>query len=374
MLTNPTLRLAAALFAALSLASVGEAGADEMTDVYAQIIANPVDSELNLQYALLAEGRGEYRKALAAYERVLVNDPDNEAARRGLQRIRRIIEPAVTQKTLEVGAVVDSNPTHDAAGSPTDVSGYSRFRIRDERPIGGYRWRTIFNTYGEAHARETQLNHANASVETGPLIDLEGSMATFRPAIGGGAAAFDGRFYYWDVNASGTFEGQLQGAYQWVRLRAGYRQYDPSFTADRGFYADLTGRLSFKDVIHERDVFSLSPHARWSGIDGLPDNGATEFATGLYVEGGGTVEYAKVVTEILTASVNFRVNQRWYRDIGSGARADLLLSPGASLVLNGLFGVQTDLRFDYRYERNNSNDDAHDWQNHVFKVGLTARR
>ena len=94
MLTNPTLRLAAALAAALSLATAGEGAADEMTDVYARIVANPVDSELNLQYALLAEGRGEYRKALAAYERVLVNDPGNEAARRGLQRVRRIIEPS----------------------------------------------------------------------------------------------------------------------------------------------------------------------------------------------------------------------------------------------------------------------------------------
>jgi hypothetical protein len=374
MLTSPTLRLAAALAVALPLASGSHATADEMSDVYAQIVANPVDSELNLQYALLAEGRGEYRKALAAYERVLLNDPDNEPARRGLQRVRRIIEPAVTQRTLEIGTAIDSNPTHDAIGSPGDVSGYGRYRVRDERAIGGYRWRTILNAYGEMHARETQLNHANLTADTGPLIDLEGTMATFRPAVGGGAAAFDGRFYYWDVNVSGTFEGQLQGAHQWARLRAGYRQYDPSFTADRGFYADLTGRLAFNDVIHEGDVFSFSPHARWSGIEGLPDNGATEFATGLYVEGGGTVEYARVVTRLLTASISLKLNQRWYRDIGSGARSDLMLSPGASIVLNGLFGVQTDLTFDYRYQHNDSNDAAHDWRNHVFKVALTARR
>ena len=374
MLTNPTLRLAAALAAALSLATAGEGAADEMTEVYARIIANPVDSALNLQYALLAEGRGEYRKALAAYERVLVNDPDNDAARRGLQRVRRLIEPAVTQRTMEVGAIADSNPLHATAGSPADVSGYGRLRVRDERPIGGYRWRTIFNAYGETHARETQLNYANVSAETGPLIDLDGSMMTFRPAVGGGGAAFDGRFYYWDVNASGTLESYLQGAYQWVRLRAGYRQYDPSFTANQGFYADLTGKLSFKDVIHERDVFSVSPRLRWSGIEGLPDNGATEFATGLYVEGGATVEYAKVVTRGLTASVDVRINQRWYRDIGSGARRDFLLSPGAALVFPSLFGVQTDLRVQYRYEWNDSSDPAHDWQNHVLKVGLTARR
>jgi tetratricopeptide (TPR) repeat protein len=374
MLTNPTLRLAAALAAALSLASVGEGVADEMADVYARIIANPVDSALNLQYALIAEGRGEYRKALAAYERVLVNDPDNQEARRGLQRVRRIIEPAVTLRTLEFGAAVDSNPLHATAGAAADVLGYGRFSVRDERAVGGQRWRTIINAYGEAHARETQLNYASLNAETGPLIDLDGSMMTFRPALGGGAAAFDGRFYYWDVNASGTLEGYLQGAYQWARLRAGYRQYDPSFTAEAGFYADLTGKMSFKDIVHDNDVFSIAPRLRWSGIQGMPADDADEFAPGLYIEAGSTFEYSKVISEALTAVLSTRINQRWYDDIGGGARRDFLLSPGASLVFPGLFGVQTALRVDYRYEWNDSSDDAHDWQNHLLKVGVTVRR
>jgi hypothetical protein len=374
MLERSILRLAAAFAVALLPAFTAAAFADELTDIYAGIIANPVDSELNLQYALIAEGRGEYRKALAAYERVLVNDPSNEAARRGLQRVRRIIEPAVTLTTVEAGARVDSNPLHATVAGAADILGYGRLTVRDERPIGGHRWRTVVNAYGEAHARETRLNYASLNAETGPLIDLGGSMTAFRPAVGGGTAFFDGRFYYVDVNLGGTVEGYLQGAYQWARLRAGYRQYDPSFTADRGFYADLTGKLSFKDVVHDNDLFSISPRLRWSGIEGMPPDDADEFAPGLYVEGGGTLDYAKVVSEALTASLSVRLNQRWYDDIGGGARQDFLVAPGAGLVFPGLFGVQTDVRVDYRFEWNDSTDDAHDWQNHLLKVGVSVRR
>lgn len=364
----------AAFVAVLWTGFAGDARADELTDVYARIITNPVDADLNLQYAMIAEGRGEYRKALAAYERILINHPDNEAAKRGLQRVRRLIEPPVNLKTIEFGAVVESNPLHDANGSPADIYGYGRFSVRDERALGAYRWRTLFSAYGEGHAREDQLNYGVLTAETGPLIDLPGTMTAFRPAIGVGTAAFDGRFYYWDVNASAGLEGYLQGAYQWARLRAGYRQFDPSFTTTDGFYADLTGKFSFQNVVHDKDVFSIAPRLRWSGINGLPNDGGDEFAPGLYTEAGGTIEYAKVITDAVSAAVNFRINQRWFEDIGSGARQDLLLSPGAGLVFSGLFGVQTDLRLDYRYEWNDSNDDDHDWQNHLLKIGITARR
>ena len=53
------------------------AAADRLTEAYA---ARPRRSrptaQLSLQYALIAEGRHEYRKALSAYERVLLNDPE----------------------------------------------------------------------------------------------------------------------------------------------------------------------------------------------------------------------------------------------------------------------------------------------------------
>lgn len=364
---------AAAAFALMPL-EPGPASADEVTAIYGRILDNPVSTELNLQYALIAEGRGEYRKALSAYERVLANDPGNEAARRGLQRIRRIIEPPVTQTTWEGGARLETNPLREPLPVAADVIGYGSVRVRDERPLGALRWRTILGGYGELHARETQLNYGTLSAETGPLIDLGASMMTFRPAAGGAVAAFDGRFYYWDLNASGTLEGYLQGAYQWMRVRAGYRQYDSSFTSDDGFYADLTGRLSRNDIFHEGDVASVSPWLRWSAINGDPDNGAEEFAPGRYIGYGATFEYSKIINEWLTAAASFRVGERLFADIGGGARRDLTLAPGASLIFTNVLGIQTDVRLDYRYEWNDSNDNDHDWQNHTVKLGVVVRR
>ena len=345
-----------------------------MTSVYAGIIANPADSALNLQYALLAEGRGEYRKALAAYERVLINDPDNEAARRGLQRVRRLIEPAVTSTTFNFGIGADTNPLRSQSGSDADAYAFGSVRIRDERVAAGHRWRTLFGAYGQGWTHEDQLNYGNLTAETGPLIDLEGSLLTFRPSVGAGAAMFRGEFYYWDVNAAALLEGHLQGAHQWVRARVGYRQYGESFTADEGAYADLAARLAFADTLHQGDVFAILPRLRWNGIEGMPQNGNEDFAPGLYVQAGSHFEYTVPLGEAMAAAANFRVHQRWYRDVGMGSREDFFVSPGAALIFPGLFGVQTDLRIDYRYEHNDSNDDAHDWQNHAVKVGVSVRR
>jgi hypothetical protein len=335
---------------------------------------DPTNPELNLRYAELAEARGEFRKALAAYERALVNDPDNQAAEDGLQRVRRIIQPPLTQKTFEVGTTWESNPLRSEFDAEADVLGYGSFRVKDERPVGGYRWRTNFAAYGEVHARENSLNYGSLTADIGPLIDIKGTRVTFRPAAGVGGAYLDGRFYYGDVNVSGLIEGYLNGAYQWARVRVGYREYDPSFTSDAGFYADITGKYSVQDVFHEQDVFSIAPWFRWSGIEGMDDDGGIDFATGLYLEGGATFEYAKVLSETLTASVNVKVSDRLYKDVGSGSRHDCMVSPGASLILTNLFAPQTDLRFDYRYEWNQSNQVDHTWQNHAATIALVVRR
>lgn len=375
MLDRLLLRLVATTAIAAAIPWAAPASADEMTDVYARIVANPVDTELNLQYALLAEGRGEYRKALAAYERVLINDPGNQSARDGLQRVRRIIEPAVTASTFETGAVLETNPLREYDGEDieSDVFAFGRVRIRDERPLGGYRWRTVLGAYGELHARETELNYANLDAETGPLIDLNGTMLAFRPAIGTGVAAFDGHFYYWDINASAALEGYLQGAYQWIKLRGGYRTYDPYFTTNQGFYADLTARLAFQNIFHDKDVLSFSPRLRWNDVDGAPEYG-DEFMPGRYTELGATAEYSKVINDTITAAVNLRANQRWYADLYLGPREDFMLSPGVSVILTNILGPQADIKFDYSYEWNWSTHYEHQWQNQVFKVGISVRR
>jgi tetratricopeptide (TPR) repeat protein len=366
--------LAIALTAATALTvSVPASYADELTAAYAEVLANPTSPELNLRYAQLAEQRGEFRKALAAYERVLVNDPTNAAARDGLQRVRRIIQPPDTQKIFEIGTTWQSNVLRNTM--PTgDVLGYGSFRLRDERPGDRYRWRTNLNFYGEAYAHETEMNYAAINGDLGPIIDLKGTNWAVRPAVGVGTAWFDGRNYYRDVNATALFEGYLNGAYQWLRFRAGYRWYDPSFTTDAGSYVDITGRFSIQDVFHERDSLSVSPWIRWSHISGTADSFTDDFAAGLYTEAGANFEYAKRFNDAFAASINVRIANRVYEDIGTGSRNDWNVAPGASLIFSNLLGPQADLRFDYKYEWNRSNMPDHTWQNQSITAAIVVRR
>ncbi|HVY20637.1 MAG TPA: hypothetical protein VHA70_11260 [Bauldia sp.] len=365
--------LALTLTAATALALATPAAmADELDAVYAQVLANPTSTELNLRYAQLAEQHGEFRWALAAYERVLTNDPKNAVARDGLQRVRRIIQPGDTKKTIEIGTTWQSNVLRETM--PTgDVLGYGSFRLRDERPMGKTRWRTNLAVYGEAYAHESEMNYASLSGDIGPIVDIPGTNMSVRPGIGGGTAWFDGRNYYWDVNATALFEGYLNGAYQWVRFRGGYRDYDPSFSSSAGSYFDITSHFAIQDVLNEHDSVSVAPWFRWSNI-GANDGSFTDFATGLYTEGGATFEYARRFTDALSASVNFRIANRVYSDLGTGSRNDWSYAPGASVVFNDLLGPHADVRLDYKYEWNVSNMADHTWQNQSATLAVVWRR
>src|SRR5204862_3667739 len=106
--------LCCALVAASVLASPpATAASDELSQAFQQVLRNPADTQANLRYARAAEAAGKPRWALATYERILVNDPNNEEAQRGMQRMRRAIQPPNTLFTAEIGGAWSSNPRQD---------------------------------------------------------------------------------------------------------------------------------------------------------------------------------------------------------------------------------------------------------------------
>src|ERR1700675_3721085 len=123
-------------------AGPGPGAPAELTRVYAQILRDPTNSQLNLRYAELAEASGKLRWALAAYERVLVNDPGNLEAQAGLQRVRRRLQPNATQFTAEFGAVGETNPRYLPSGARAEAQALASLGMRDERTIADVRWRT----------------------------------------------------------------------------------------------------------------------------------------------------------------------------------------------------------------------------------------
>src|SRR5579885_2107800 len=161
----------AAVLSVVVLGAAAKAAVPAQLDaLYSEVLRRPQDTELNLRFARAAEEAGILRWALSAYERVSVNDPGNLEAQAGLQRIRRKLQPDVSQVTLELGGGYESNPRY-----------YIGPR-RDEATALFY-------------SQSNDLNYGQATLNTGPVLDILPGWAVV-PAIGGTAAYYDHHFYY----------------------------------------------------------------------------------------------------------------------------------------------------------------------------------
>lgn len=371
-------RFAAAIIAVGVTVFAFPVAADDLTDAYQRVLANPADSDLSLNYALIAEGRHEYRKALSAYERVLLNDPQNADAKRGIVRIRRIIQPASTQFFAEAGGMWRSNPELVASGATNDYVPYAQLRVKDERPIFGTRWRSIGSLYGEYFTDHHDLNYGNATAETGPLIDLGATMLTLYPSIGAALSYSANKFFYSEVNASAMLEGYLNGAYQWLRIRTGYRDFAPSATSTSGWYVEARGQWAVQNIFNSNGLGSISPWARWSDVGGsLVNTSSQTFAPGRYIDGGATFSYSKRLGDRWTLALNLALSARRYQiDLAPDGdkRLDYTVSPGAALAFNNAFGPQSDFRMTYRFDHNTSNDASHSYDAHTVMAAAVFRR
>jgi tetratricopeptide (TPR) repeat protein len=359
------------------------AGADELKRLYAQILRNPTNSELNFRYARLAEERGEWRKALSAYERILVNDPDNPDVLRALQRVRRKLQPNTTQYLTELGARWESNAQRVATGRESDGLAVARLTVRDERAFAdASRWRTIFHMLGDVYFSNSDLSYGYAGGYTGPVIDLTPTVA-MHAGLGGGASYFDHGYYFSEATANLTFESYLEGAYSTVHVRGGYRSFDSSFPSSDGLFVDVLGKFAFPNVASQNDVFIFSPWYRWSDIGGAGFSLFTpteQVQPGKYNEYGARIEYYRRILDGVTVGGNFALSQRDYANsfdmllLTTTSRRDVMLSPGATIVFHHVWDYQTDLRIDYRFERNNSNVPARDFENHIATATIVSRR
>jgi hypothetical protein len=355
------------------------AAAAEIDTLYAQILEHPDNSELNLRFAQLAEAEGHLRWALSAYERVAMNDPTNADAASGLVRVRRALQPNTTLLTVQFGAQYESNPRYYLPPNRGEAQAIGSAALLDERNLGGVRWRTNAIVAGLLHANEGDLNYGVAGADTGPVLDAFPGWS-FRPAVGGNVAYFDNRFYYGEGSVSGTFESAAQNMYRSIMLRGTYRSYDNFFPSGEGFYVELRGRLAVPNVLGTGTALIVSPFAVWSGISGtapVVNPIITDLQPGAYVEGGGRIELIKSITSWLALGVNFTASKRDYRSdvvvTTLEKRSDTILSPGATVIFPSLFAYQTDLRFDYRYLTDQSNDPTKSFNDHIGTVSVVSR-
>ncbi len=362
------------LAASVTALTVGTAQPQDLADLNRQILENPQDVSLNLRYARAAEETGQLRLALAAYERILINDPSNADARRGYERVRRLIEPPYTITRIEAGVRWDSNPLNVDVGEEEAATAYAQATIVNERRLGAQRWRSVVNAQVEHTPDIDELNYAFLGAQTGPLYRAGPHKAAL-PAIGGGIASLDGDYYFGEINAGLTVEGRSDAFSYWWRVRGGWRDYGEDSTAEEGPYAELIGGFTAPRFLSERGTLVLIPWARWSDVEGSAFDFFDEYAPGQYVEYGIDAEYRHRLTDRLSIAAGARVREREFdrTTIGPSTRSDTYFAPSASVTLTNVLPCACDVRARYQHRDNDSNDAAAEYEADQVSLSLIAR-
>jgi hypothetical protein len=376
------MRLILCIVAAVATGCMGTAAkADDLANLYAQVLKNPGNSEINLRYAHAAEEAGKLRWALAAYERITTNDPGNAEAQQGLSRIRRRVQPNTTQYTVEIGSAFESNPRY-SPNSRGEVQGFTTLGVRDERTLGDIRWRTNALATSVFHQNEGDLNYGYAGATTGPVFGFIGGTDLVL-GFGGGAATFDHRFFYGEGLATAAIEGYYAGALQTLQFRAGYRDYDSFFPVTNGNFYDIKAKFALPNLFADGNLFTIEPWVRWSAIGGLATGPLLNTVQpGSYDEAGVRATFVRTIFDNVTAGPTFTYFERSYNaDIVPTTvdikRHDSVVGPGAVIwIANPITvapNVLSALKIEYQFYRDNSNDVTRAFDDHILSASMMFR-
>lgn len=371
-------RVAVALCAMLMICST--ANADELDRLFARVLQDPTNVAANLAYAEAALERDLPGKALAAYERVLETDPNNQEAQDAIRRLQVALIPVTTFGKVEVGGRYESNVRQQPGrvGRTDDFVGFARLAVYDQRPFLNQDWRSDFFGYADLHDQATDIDYWFARAHTGPTFDL-GDGVTMQIAPGASVSFLDGDWYYVEPSVRVTFQNLIGGFISRLDVRGGYRDINSDIGATEGYSLDVVARHANRQLIFDSDLLLLQPFFRWRESDSQPAGVPVllnTFVLGDYIEFGGQALYYVQPIEDLRLGAKFLGYYRDYEQsirLGAPEREDYFLSPGAEVLLLNIACPGCDLKFDYRFEQNFSNDNTEDFFNHVVAVSAVKR-
>lgn len=352
----------------------------ELRRIFEQILRDPTNPNLNFRYARLAIQKGELRKALAAYERILAKDPDNSEARIGIAQIMRLLQPKRTTGVVIFGVQYESNPSHFNFNSSAnnDLVLFGRGQITDERRIGRLRWRTEGDLFINWHKEFQTLDFGNLGFRTGPILDISKDWRV-RPAIGSAFAWLDGERFFNEASLALEFESDTSGPLKSVTVRGAYDFLGRKFSARDAYQISVNPRLIFDKVGTKSGLLVFNPFYRFNNVTG---SGA--ISTGpsgdpfplRFHEFGLRADYFLPLSRKVTVGVNFTVDHKRFNRVvtfGTKKRRDTFLSPGVQLVLVAPVLRNNDVIFSYQFEHNISNDRFERYNNHIVGVRLQWR-
>lgn len=343
--------------------------------LFEELLRRPDDPALNLAFAEQAEAAGKPRHALAAYERAARAGAGAEAER-GYARMKRQLSPARTSIHVETGVTYYSNVRENPDGrpQPDDLTFDGGVSIIDERTIGDVRLKSLGELAYRAHLEVTDLTQVVGGVWTGPLLTLSPN-TDLHLALGGGADWLDAGRLSLEASARARLSTVAAGAPQSLDIFAARRfvDEDGDIYSD-GWYFRASARLMQGDLLAEGDAFFLQPRGRISQPD---DNAAGPVFSRThdladYVDAGARASYYfPLADQRLLLGVGAGAYQRWFDQnvaFQSRERRDLQWEATAHAIWRNAFGRNVDLRVDYRFENNDSNDPSEDYVDHVAGV------
>lgn len=344
----------------------------ELRRVFEQILQDPGNPGLNLRYARLAVERGEIRKALAAYERILAQDPNNEEAKAGIRRIQRELEPSVTRVTLLLGGQYESNP-HRSSGSVSnryDGVLSARLQALHERRIGALRWRAEGDVYANYHTRFHDIDFGIAGGRAGPVFEL-GEGYRIHAFLGGSYSWLTRRTFYTEGTAGATLEIESESLLKSVSVRWGYQLVGEDFSTRDGTFVEVSPRFVASALLFERSIAVVTPYWRYNGVFGSGPPGIdprSEPFPARYHQLGIRGDYFVPLFANVTFGIGAIYEYRHYFETVSDKsknRRDHVISPSAQLIVAGLAKGQADLIFSYTFEHRASNDRTQLYDNHA---------
>lgn len=373
------LAFAAALAAATTMPATAQQTAD-LQELFRQVMMNPADAAANLRYAKEAERRGELRKALSAYERMVLNNPDDRAARGEYERIKALLEPAETKFQFGFGGQWESNTNLSDGNGRDDFSGIVTFRVDDSRRFGSQLWRSSLQLYGDAHARTSSSDFLYGNASTGPVFLFENGwrIHTFLTAETGFA---DYDFLFWAAGLGATIETRGTDPLRSVTASVSYADFSRhntsgAFNAEPGRDAvvyGLSARLGWDNVFAKTDGIELRPSFIWNNAE------KSQFT---FLQAGLTASYAISLFSFSGGVGNVFLNPEvtvQYRDYDGNEpgrtkdREDIRIAPALRLI--GMYDNYTAV-LGYMYDRNFSNynntggQSGHDYTNHRVSLNF----
>jgi hypothetical protein len=349
-------------------------------------MAKPGDTQANLRYARLAEKYGQIRKALAAYERISINDPGNTEARAGYQRLKVALEPPATRFLLALGFQYETNAgaantqispavsTVQQSPKPDGMASAS-LRVDDDRQFGDLRWRTRASIYSELHVKNRDFDFDYFGLETGPLWVLDnGWSVRVGPAAELGFQGYD--YLYYSVGATADIDFPQPGVLRRVRLGVMHADFTSTQNTRDGFILGARAELGWDNALMQGDTITIEPFGTWY----LAQGGNHQDR---YWSVGATLSYVMPVAEqtlgfrkvylipFLTALYRpYAGREPLPPDVDKGDRTDWQVNPGLRLVGTYLFDRDITAVLGYDFDRLKSNYESFSYTNHRFAAHM----